>query len=462
MKTGFSLVFVCLYLSLPFFADAQCSVATPPTTPTCGGPGETPLTSNSTIFGGTYYYSGSGTVTNVTNWGATIIVCGTLTLTSSNLGGGNLIVASGGSVTYNDAAGTALQSNVVNYGTFIIQGASTYAKINVNASIWNYSVFNSTSWLVFNSAAFYNAQSSATATFAGDFTTSGAFVNNGNMQVNGQFEYLNGTSVCLGGGSNISTDSLFDNGGANKITVTASPTAKNAGFTISKYFNSNSNNLTTTSNVVLCEASGINNTNGNPGSATVQPNCTAIVLPVVLVSFSAETGLDNTCTLEWTTAMEEALKDFDLEYSLDGRTYTSLTVVTAHHEPSSYSYPTVLQGKTWFRLRVDNEDGTYSYSEVVEADYSGEKAAAAYSVLIQPNMVTGNTLMIWSNMATAQSGAWIVVDMTGRIVLHQQTQLGAGSANTSVLLPNLASGMYRLLFEGSQVRVKPVAFSVIR
>ena len=139
--------------------------------------------------------------------------------------------------------------------------------------------------------------------------------------------------------------------------------------------------------------------------------------------------MNNTCTLEWITAQEHGVKDFVIEYSLDGRTFEPLTDVTAHNAPSDYSYNTVLQGQTWFRLRIENEDGSYQYSPVVLADYIGEKNAEPYSIKIQPNFITNNTLMIWTSMQTAQSGGWIVVDMTGREIFHQGVQLNAGTSN---------------------------------
>lgn len=465
MKTKNWLVIAlsCVSMLYAFSAGAQCTFPAPAATPVCGGPGETLLTSGASIYSGTYYYNGTGTLSNITDYGATIIVCGNLTVTNTILGSGKLFIAAGGSLTFSDAPGNALQTNTVNYGTLTIQGSSNYQNISVNASIWNYGTFNANASLTFNAGDLYNTLSTSKMTVAGDMIGYIPTVNNGTMTVKGEYTFT--STVCLGGGSDIVTDSLFADGPANSVTVTASPSASNAGFSVSKYYYSNYNSLTTSNKVVLCEATGINANNGvggNPGSATIQPNCTAIVLPVTLTSFTAQTGLENTCTLEWTTAMEENLKDYSVEYSLDGRNFTNLTVVEAHHEASTYTYSTILQGKTWFRLRMDNEDGTYAYSQVVEADYAGEKSGAAYTVLVQPNLITGNTLNVWSNMATAQSGEWLVVDMTGRVVVHEPVRLGAGSSNTSLLLPNMASGMYRLVFEGSQVKPKPVAFSVMR
>jgi hypothetical protein len=51
--------------------------------------------------------------------------------------------------------------------------------------------------------------------------------------------------------------------------------------------------------------------------------------------------------------------------------------------------------------------------------------------------------------------------MMGRVVLKETVSLAAGTTSQAILLPNLASGMYRLLFMGSQVKINPVPFTVI-
>ncbi|HTJ14604.1 MAG TPA: hypothetical protein VL547_21340 [Dinghuibacter sp.] len=413
---------------------------------------------------GTYYYSGGPvTFSNITQNGSVVfLLCGTLTVNKYTMNGSVIVVEPGASLTINNTGGASINVPIVNYGTLTISGGSTYANVQDNQPIWNYGTLNVNSDLTINSnGAVYNAYTTSVVKVAGDMTGNGPVVNNGQMTVNGNYLINSNGTVCMGGGSNITVDSLFVNPG-NDFTITPNGSNTTAGFTIKKKLSAN-NTISTTSKLVLCEAPGIDTSaaHNRTGSATVEPNCNAIVLPVTLVSFSAQTGLGNACMLTWVTSMERDVTDFDLEYSMDGKDFMALAVIDAHQQPSTYTYPTTLVGRTWFRLRIDNKDGSSSYSQVVEADYLGDKAAPANTVLVQPNLVTGSTLNVWSSMQTAQSGEWVVVDMAGRVVLHEQAQLAEGSANTAILLPNLARGMYYLLFQGSQVKLKPVPFSVI-
>jgi hypothetical protein len=451
---------MCVFLIGFNQANAQCSVPTPPSYSACGSAGQSALVNSVFInSGATYYYSGaSATRSGVTLNGGNIYVCGNLTLTTLTLYSGNIIVEPGGSLTINDNSGGAIQATIVNYGTLVINAATSTTNLSVNATVWNYGTLTASASLTMNSTALYNALATSNMTITGSLTTYAATVNNGIMQIGNTYTFT--STVCLGGGSDIKVPNLFADGGSNKVSVTPNGSNTTAGFTVSNSFNSNSNSLSSSSNVVLCQGTGINTTGGNAGSSQVKPNCTNITLPVSLISFSAQTGTEGACLLEWSTASEHGTKDFDLESSLDGSDFTSLAVLPAHNEASTYSYTTGLKEKTFFRLRINNTDGTYSYSEVVVANYAGENDAASY-VRIQPNLVTGNNLEVYTRMTEAEDGKWVVVDMMGRVLFQQQAQLTAGAGNTSVSLPNLNSGMYRLLFLGSKTVVKPVAFTVI-
>ena len=476
MKPYFLLTSAILCVSVAFTdVHAQCSVPAPPASPTCGAPGQTVLTSGATVASGTvYYYSGVGTLTGVTNNGGTIVVCGTLTLSYPNLSSGSVIVASTGSLTISDIPipgptnpPNAIQTSIVNYGTLTIKGLAVSTNINFNASLWNYGAASITSSATFNAFGLYNANATSSLVVSGNLSSSGAIVNNGAITDKEELTVTTGPGVCLGGGSVLSVASLFDDATADYFTVSPSPSGGNsATISVSGGFASNWNPLTSTSNLDFCEGpaetNSISGNVGAPGSATIEPGCTPATLPVTLLSFTAETGYGNACTLSWTTTEEIGLKDFDIEYSLNGSDYLPLASVPAHGEPSGYTYPTTLQGKTWFRLRMDNNDNSYVYSAVVLANYSADKSAGTNTILVQPNLITGGTLPVWSHMETARSGEWIVVDMTGRIIFREGVHLSAGISNTDIQLPTISSGMYRLLFLCNQLKLTPAPFSVIR
>lgn len=467
MKSGYwqNLLLSCLILSFSFRVGAQCTAPAPATAPSCGAPGETLLNSNNQSFNSTTvgYYNGSGgtfsnTAINSTAW---LIVCGSVTLTTPQINGNGIVVEPGATLTIINSGGIQNNGPIVNYGTLNLNGGTNTSQFN--KPVWNYGTLGITGSLTINGAGnLYNVNTTSVVTISGDLTANNGIVNNGRITTTGTTTLNSGGSVCLGGGSNFTTGSLLNN---KSDAFTVSPNGANtaAGLTVKTKISAN-DDLTSSGNLDVCEAPGIDSSafNHHRGSAVMETNCTNIVLPVTLVSFSAQSGLGNACTLTWVTSMEKDVNDFDLEYSMDGKDFSTLSIFTARNEPSTYSYPTTVVARTWFRLRIDNKDGSSSYSQVVEADYKGDKPAATYVMAVQPNLITGGSLNVWSSMQTAQTGEWVVVDMAGRILVRQQAHLEAGSANTAILLPNLSSGMYRLLFLGGQVQLKPVPFCVIR
>ena len=463
--------FLCVSgVGLSVCANAQCTVPAPPTSATCAAPGQIALTSNtSTASGSTYYYTGTGTLTNVSiNAGSTLVVCGALTLTTPNFYGGNVIVESTGTLTVNDGNYASIESQFVNYGTLNLSAGGATNSLSINNPFWNYGSVNFTASPTFdpgniggvaNPGGFYNGSSAASVVISGSLTTYVPVVINGDVTVKGT--YTSTGTVCLAGGSQLGVVSLFAEGGSNQFTVSGSPGEPTATIGITGNFDTDGNGLTTTANLVLCEGPAMTNTTGNAGSATVHTNCTLAVLAVTLISFSAEAE-NNICSLKWATAKQAGLVNFEIEYSTDAVNYQTLTSVPAEEEQDDYSYTTALTANTWFRLKIVNQDSSASYSGIVPVTYQGGAAAAAAVLRIQPNLITGNTLQVWSNMSSAQSGEWEVVDMMGRTMMHQPAQLSAGTTTNTIQLPGLFSGMYHLLFINSQVKVSPVPFSVMR
>jgi hypothetical protein len=451
--------------------SAQCAVATPPyasSASACSQTGLTQITSGTTTLnGGKWYESGTLSLTGLTdNSSLVIYICGNFTLTNPSLNAGSVyVIEPGGSLTIKSTSGLTINAEIVNYGTFTVTKNEKFQETTFYGNFWNYGNYSDNGSVTWDNNDDYNALSSSNMVIAGDLLANAPVVNNGNITVG--WEFTNNKTVALGGGSNIQMDSMYMDATANAVSTCPTPGYPKAGLTITQYYNSNWNSLTTSSSIVFCAGSGINPTNNNgsgsanTGSSTVQANCTSPTLPIILLSFDAQTGYNNQCTLTWATAMETAVKGFTIQTSSDGIVFSNLMDVDAHGEPSQYTVQTTLTGKTYFRLRVDNADGSYDYSAIVMADYLGEQSGDQYSLLARPNCVTNNTLLIWATMATAQNGDLVVVDMMGRVVLKETVSLGTGTTSQAILLPNLASGMYRLLFMGSQVKINPVPFTVI-
>lgn len=95
-------------------------------------------------------------------------------------------------------------------------------------------------------------------------------------------------------------------------------------------------------------------------------------LPVELTSFSA-TALPGKVELNWTTASEINNSGFEVERSIDGKTFITAGFVKGNGtttEPKTYSFTDVLQSglnpKLFYRLKQVDFNGTFAYSNIVE------------------------------------------------------------------------------------------------
>jgi hypothetical protein len=99
------------------------------------------------------------------------------------------------------------------------------------------------------------------------------------------------------------------------------------------------------------------------------------VIPVELVSFDAAVD-ENGITLSWETATELNNAGFDVERSSDNKNFEKLGFIegkgttTEKQEYKFVDSGVKGKGKFYYRLKQVDHDGTESYSDVLEVDYS--------------------------------------------------------------------------------------------
>jgi hypothetical protein len=99
------------------------------------------------------------------------------------------------------------------------------------------------------------------------------------------------------------------------------------------------------------------------------------IIPVELISFNAEIQ-ENGITLLWQTATETNNSGFDVERSSDNKTFEKMGFVEGKGTTSELQEYRFVdagvtgKGKYYYRLRQVDYDGTESYSDVLEVDYS--------------------------------------------------------------------------------------------
>jgi len=93
-----------------------------------------------------------------------------------------------------------------------------------------------------------------------------------------------------------------------------------------------------------------------------------VPLPLTLLQFTA-TKQSNTAALQWQTGQEQNTRDFVIERSSDGKTYTDIGTVAAAGTSNTKRYyyftdNTPLEGNNYYRLRQRDLDGQSTYSPV--------------------------------------------------------------------------------------------------
>lgn len=166
---------------------------------------------------------------------------------------------------------------------------------------------------------------------------------------------------------------------------------------------------------------------------------TAVVLPVALSSVEARRTASGV-QLRWTTASEQHSAHFEVQRSLDGRTFTTVAsalAAGASQLPRAYAAldATAPTAALYYRLRQVDRDGSARYSAVMPLAARAELRAGAY-----PNP-TRDLVTVLDGSVAGQLAE--VRDLHGRAV--RSTPL---AADGRLSLAGLPAGTYALLLNG--------------
>ncbi len=178
------------------------------------------------------------------------------------------------------------------------------------------------------------------------------------------------------------------------------------------------------------------------------------VLPLNILSFTAtQQGAAN--LLQWTTGQEINSSYFGIERSPDGVNFTTIGQVSAagnNRIAKSYSLLDTkpISGTNYYRLKMVDKDGGFTYSPVRTVN-----DATHFSASIYPNPVQ-NHLSLLFNSDKAQTVGMQIVNSEGKVMATQQIEVAAGVSTHNMNTASLSNGAYyiRLVSEEGQTRVK--------
>jgi hypothetical protein len=186
---------------------------------------------------------------------------------------------------------------------------------------------------------------------------------------------------------------------------------------------------------------------GNSDLAFVAYNFTAItVLPVRLSFFKA--AADGTkVDLSWQTSSEINTSRFVIEHSTDGIHFTALDSiptagVTGTVQNYSFQHQPASDGLHYYRLKMVDLDGKFSYSPVV---HTFLRRADPLDI----KYLSNNRILVSCPVADGPASLQLL-NMEGRLVMVKELQPGVLSA--SLDLQRVPKGVYQLLYLTKQSR----------
>jgi len=174
-------------------------------------------------------------------------------------------------------------------------------------------------------------------------------------------------------------------------------------------------------------------------------------LPLKLLSFNSASVSDKV-KLMWNTTSESNMQVYEIQRAADVNQFASIAHVAANNRSSnSYSFidDAVTVGHLFYRLKMIDKDGSFTYSPILSIN---KKSSIALSVY--PNPVTASVVL--SHPPAGSHAAISIADINGKIVQIVQVPLSATQSSMSVeMLPN---GVYSLRFYHDGQPVSSIKF----
>jgi hypothetical protein len=340
------------------------------------------------------------------------------------------IITNSGTVTNTGAFTNASGGLVTNNGTWNMTGA-----FNNNA--------NSTSKGsgTFQGSVFNNAGTVAPGNSPGCLATANGYNNQStgtlDIEVNGKttactnFDRLNVTGTAgLSGALKVTFGGGYTAAVGDVITILKS-TALSGTFS--------SNNLPAGWNVLY----------NYPATGDVSLNRGGLI-PLTLLDFNAEKAGEK-AKLSWTTTDEINTDHFELQKSNDGTQFQKLATIPAMNTAGNHHYqftdPLPLPGRSYYRLKMVDIDGQYTYSRIAPLDFGKTQTLIS---AIYPNPVKDIVNIAVSEEANNRFIQLISQD--GKIILTKQLaargvyQLDLSALSAGIYLVKTSTGeIYKLV-----------------
>jgi hypothetical protein len=136
--------------------------------------------------------------------------------------------------------------------------------------------------------------------------------------------------------------------------------------------------------------------------------------------------------ITWTTKIEEYVKHFEVQRSLNGFIFSTIGIVKPGQSTYLFKDEHPIKGNNYYRLKSVDADGSFNYSTIVMVNW--KKDADVISSLY-PNPVTGNATLKLQGVVEGKV-LINVFDQQGKLITVKQF----GEQNTREFKTNLDLG----------------------
>ena len=198
-----------------------------------------------------------------------------------------------------------------------------------------------------------------------------------------------------------------------------------------------SNYIVTVTNRGMLNGTGSFNTCSSLDSIfiTVDPNCG---LPIFLSSFTGE-NKNTTNHLYWVTEQEINSSHFEIERSKDGIDFYYIGRANANEtNPYEFVDEVPLIGDNYYRLKMVDLDGSYTYSKIINIISKLENL----DYILFPNPINENVLTYRSHLSFSKDLSVYLFDINGREVFNYHYETSDLINVITINLESLEKGYY--------------------
>jgi len=163
-------------------------------------------------------------------------------------------------------------------------------------------------------------------------------------------------------------------------------------------------------------------------------------LPLTLLSFTG-TLQDGDVTLNWETTHESGTRNFIVERSQNQQAFAPVGTVAALNTAGTHDYSyvdkSVSAGTWYYRLKMQDIDGKYTYSTIVAITTQG----SVHGLAVYPNPVR-DRLFVQMSASRSRKVTIRITDLQGKVLQTQEVQLSRGVNAFSFSTSGLARGVY--------------------